>query len=370
MSTEHWREVEQLYHAVLELPEDEREAPLARAKPEVRREVESLLIPSRTMAIADESQFRPPQEPPAAPMDADSRIGPYLIEQKLGQGGMGMVYRALDTRLNRHVAIKLISGDLTDEASRRRFQREVRMVSLLKHPHIIAVHDVGEFNDCQYLVTEFVDGGTLAAWVHTEQRTWRQIIELLIGVADGLAAAHGAGILHRDIKPDNILVGSNGNAKLADFGLAKLADSIRISELTRTVSGGTTRPGLILGTYAYMSPEQAFGKPLDIRSDIFSFGVLLYEMLTGRMPFPATNELELLKALVHATPEPLGLDFPAGLRTLVGRALEKNPVQRYQTMRELLSDLKKLAGPVTPEVVRPAMTKTGRFWRWIRTEGQ
>src|SRR5690242_17214448 len=152
------------------------------------------------------------------------KLGQYEIASVLGEGGMGVVYRATDTKLNRPVAIKFLSDELADAAARRRFQREAQTASSLNHPHILTVYDIGEFEGRQYLVTEFIDGGTLKDWARAEKRTWKQIVELLTGVADGLAAAHAAGILHRDIKPANILVAKNGYAKLADFGLAKLTE--------------------------------------------------------------------------------------------------------------------------------------------------
>ena len=175
---------------------------------------------------------------------------------------MGRVYRARDTKLNRLVAIKFLSDELADPAARRRFQREAQMASSLNHPHILTVHDVGEFEGRQYLVTEFVDGGTLKDWAGAEKRSWRQIVELLVGVADGLATAHVAGILHRDIKPANILVTSNGYGRLADFGLAKLEERTSPEAVTQTLGPETTGPGIVVGTVAYMSPEQASGKPL------------------------------------------------------------------------------------------------------------
>src|SRR5207245_1088129 len=227
---------------------------------ELRRAVESLLAQDGVPAIG-------------------MQVGAYRIEATLGQGGMGVVYRALDTKLNRPVAIKFLSNEIADATARRRFQREAQMASSLNHPHILTVHDAGEWGECQYLVTEFVDGGTLADWARAEKRTWRQVVEILAGVADGLAAAHQAGILHRDIKPANILVARNGYAKLADFGLAKLEERIGPSDPTRTLTENPTRPGMIRGTVPYMSPEQASGRALDARSDIFSFGVVLYEML-------------------------------------------------------------------------------------------
>src|SRR5215470_2381559 len=191
-------------------------------------------------------------------LEPGTQLGPYRIECQLGEGGMGAVYRAVDVKLNRPVAIKFLSDDLADSAARRRFQREAQMASSLNHPHILTVYDAGEFEGRQYLVTEFVDGGTLKSWAHSEKRSWRQIVELLVGVADGLAAAHQAGILHRDIKPENILVARNGYAKLADFGLAKLAET-RPDDAT-TIGEGGTREGVIVGSIPYMSPEQASGK--------------------------------------------------------------------------------------------------------------
>src|SRR5919106_821820 len=205
-------------------------------------------------------------------------IGPYEIESTIGAGGMGSVYRARDTRLNRPVAIKFLSETLADPTARRRFQQEAKTASSLNHPHIVTVHEAGEIDDRQYLVTEFIDGGTLRDWARAEQRTWPQIVDLLIGVADALAAAHAAGILHRDVKPENVLVTSSGYAKLADFGIAKLERGATDDAATR-VAAEKTRTGMVVGTVAYMSPEQVTGKTLDARSDIFSFGVLFYEML-------------------------------------------------------------------------------------------
>src|SRR5581483_2182941 len=194
-----------------------------------------------------------------------AEIGPYRIEAKLGEGGMGTVFRALDTRLNRPVAIKVLSDELADAAARRRFQREAQTASSLNHPHILTVYDAGEWEGRQYLVTEYVDGGTLKDWNKTQKRSWRDIVELLVDVADALAAAHAAGIVHRDIKPDNILITKSGYAKLADFGLAKLMENSSPEEVTRTLTDAHTRPGMVIGTIAYMSPEQASGRTVDPR---------------------------------------------------------------------------------------------------------
>jgi len=282
-------------------------------------------------------------------------IGAYRIENLIGKGGMGVVYRATDTKLNRPVAVKLLSEEVADAAARRRFQREAQTASALNHPHIVTVHDIGEWEGRQYLVTEFVDGGTLKSWAKAEPRTWRQVADPLTGVADAVAAAHEAGILHRDIKPDNILISKSGYAKLADFGLAQPTGS---SEETRT---GT---GVIQGTAAYMSPEQASGKPLDGRSDIFSFGVVLYEALAGRRPFAGSTGLETLEKLIHAPLPPLGEEIPAALRAMVEKALEKDPGERYQSMRDLVVDLQRLRR--TPDAAAAA-GRTGKKHRnrWL-----
>jgi serine/threonine protein kinase len=263
-------------------------------------------------------------------------IGHYEVHRLLGRGGMGDVYLARDARLNRSVAIKFLASDRLDESARRRFQHEARMASSLNHPHIVTVHEAGDLDGRQYLVTEFVDGGTIREWTSKATPNYRQIVELLLGVADGLACAHEAGILHRDIKPDNILVTQSGYAKLADFGLAKLTE-----RTPDAVTGSQTQPGVIIGTIAYMSPEQASGRSLDGRSDIFGFGVVLYELLTGRKPFEGTTDLETLQMIIHGTARPLDATFPTKLRGVLEKALEKEPSDRYQSMREMVVDLRR-----------------------------
>jgi Tol biopolymer transport system component/predicted Ser/Thr protein kinase len=291
-----------------------------------------------------------------------TEIGSYRIEGVLGSGGMGVVYRAMDTRLNRPVAVKVLAEEIASPAARRRFQREAQAASSLNHPHILTVHDAGEFEERQYLVTEFVDGGTLREWIKQETRDWRQTVELLVGVADGLAAAHAAGILHRDIKPDNILVARNGYAKLADFGLAKLQEPPP-SDASRTRTEHTGA-GVILGTVPYMSPEQASGKSIDFRSDIFSFGVVLYEAVAGSRPFTGSNERAVLHAIVNDSPVPLPRDLPLQLVVAVEKAMEKDPVSRYQSARELVVDLRRLlrqsGEPITAASGRTARVR-GRF---------
>ena len=281
-----------------------------------------------------------------------TRFGAYRIDGVIGEGGMGVVYRAFDTKLNRPAAIKILSDEIADLAARRRFQREAQTVSSLNHPHILTVYDAGEFEGRQYLVTEFIDGGTLRDWLGATPRTWRQIVELLAGVADGLAAAHAAGILHRDIKPENVLVTQSGYAKLADFGLAKLEVGTVVDGATRSFAAGETRVGMLVGTLEYMSPEQAAGQPLDARSDVFSFGVLLYEVLARRRPFEGGTILDVVHAIARHTPEPLGIDCPAELEFAVLKALEKDPSERYQSMRELVVDLRRLGRRRSEELAR------------------
>ncbi len=299
-----------------------------------------------------------------------SKLGSYEIAALLGAGGMGEVYRARDTKLGRDAAVKILSGDLSDTA-KRRFQREAQTASSLNHPHIVTVYDAGEQDGLQYLVTEYMDGGTLRQWFEGERRAWRQVIEMLTGVADGLAAAHQAGILHRDIKPENILLTKSGYAKLSDFGLAKF-EAAAVEDLSATQTEKATLPGILLGTIAYMSPEQAGGKKVDARSDIFSFGTVLFEALAGRRPFQGGTNLELLQKIISAPAEKIGENLPAPLRFLVEKALEKDPADRYQSMREIVVDLRRLTRHTSSEIAQmPAAAVpapvTSKSWRWIVT---
>jgi Tol biopolymer transport system component len=289
----------------------------------------------------------------SARLTVGATIGHYRIEGVLGQGGMGVVYRATDTNLGRPVAIKVLSSEVADPDARRRFQREAQAASSLNHPAILTVHDAGESEGQQYLVTELVDGGTLHTWAGTG-RSWRQAVEIVASVADGLAAAHGAQILHRDIKPGNILVSAAGHPKLADFGLARL-DAPGAGDQT------VTHTGVILGTPSYMSPEQAQGRPCDARSDIFSLGVVLYELLAGKRPFEGPSVVETLQRIVHQPAPPLDTATPPAVRAIVEKALEKEPDERYQFAREMAVDLRRAArrsaaeaAPSGPAAARPA----------------
>ena len=386
MSKPNWDEVERVMAAFLDLPEEQRSAYLARQPAPIRAEVESLLkayrgagsflgnstgdpvaaaelLSKMKLVLAERTRRYSESVATEVAVHTGTELGPYRIESIIGKGGMGVVYRALDTRLNRPVAVKFLSDELADPAARRRFQREAQTASSLNHPHILTVHDAGDFEGRQYLVTEFVDGGTLRDWARAEKRSWKEIVGLLVGVADGLAAAHAAGILHRDIKPDNILVPTSGYAKLSDFGLAKLEERTGPEENTQTLEG--TRPGMIIGTFAYMSPEQASCRVTDARSDIFSFGIVLHELLAGRRPFTGATDKELLQSIISGTAPPLGAEVPVALRMIVEKALENSPADRYQSTRDLVVDLRRLtrqsgeSGPVA--TVPPApVRQTGK----------
>jgi serine/threonine protein kinase/Tol biopolymer transport system component len=304
------------------------------------------------------------REQGSEPIRTGQRLGVYEVQASIGAGGMGVVYRALDTSLNRPVAIKFLSDELANAAARRRFQREAETASALNHPHILTVHGVGEFEGRQYLITEFVDGGTFRDWMRGAKREWRDVVEMLVGVADGLAAAHEAGIVHRDIKPENILITKSGYAKLADFGLAKLHEAA-VSAEARTVTDVGTRLGAVVGTAAYMSPEQAEGRAVDARSDIFSFGVVLFEAITGGRPFRGSSDVDVLHAIVHQAHPPLPESVPLSLRALMEKALAKNPADRFQSMRDWVVDLRRVLRE-SPDTVASSTvqrsTRTGASW--------
>jgi Tol biopolymer transport system component/tRNA A-37 threonylcarbamoyl transferase component Bud32 len=372
-----WRQIESLYYASLERASGERAAFLEQAcsdDPDLRREVESLLSrASQTGAldgIVQQAAGGALADSVATAFVAGSEIGSYRIESQIGEGGMGVVYKALDTRLNRPVAVKLLSSRLADAAARRRFQREAQMASSLNHPHILTVYDAGEIEGRQYLVTEYIDGGTLRDWSKSGKRTWTEIVELLAGVADGLATAHDANILHRDIKPANILIMKSGYAKLADFGLARLAEeALDPTHEAKTLTVAPTRAGVVLGTIAYMSPEQARGEAIDARSDIFSFGVVLHELLSSRRLFAGQSDLEILQKVIREEPPPLGDHVPSALGALVEKALRKDPDERCQTMREMVSGMRGLVRASSPHALlpeQPAIAAGGRKRRsWV-----
>ena len=257
---------------------------------------------------------------------------------------MGEVYRARDERLKREVALKVLPAELSSDAERRtRFEREARAASALSHPNILTIYDIGSSNGIVYIAMELVDGGTLKDLTASGPVPTRKLLELGTQVADGLAAAHAAGIVHRDLKPANVMVSKHGYAKILDFGLAKLVtpETDEVSGM-QTAAGDGTRPGMVMGTVGYMSPEQAAGRAVDYRSDQFSFGSILYEMATGKRAFERGTTAETLTAIIREEPEPvsqLNVRVPAPVRWIVERCLSKDPEDRFGTTKDLARDL-------------------------------
>ena len=290
----------------------------------------------------------------------DDRLGPYRIETLLGAGGMGEVYRGTDTRLGRAVALKVISATLVgDEASRRRFETEARAASALNHPSIVTIYDIGESGGMSWIAMELIEGRTLSDAVAEGPLPIRRAWSIARQVADGLAVAHAKGIVHRDLKPANVMVSDDGRVKILDFGLARQTAppiSSFASVDTVTVAEGTVA-GSILGTVGYMSPEQATSRPADFRADQFSFGALVYELLTGRRAFARPTAVETLSAILRDEPPPLSSirrDVSDAFQNVINRCLEKEPARRFETTRELATALDAL----TPESNTPGSSTT------------
>jgi predicted Ser/Thr protein kinase len=277
----------------------------------------------------------------------------YRIETQLGKGGMGVVYRARDTRLDRLVALKMISPGLVENPERRsRLLLEARSAAAVSHPAIAQVYDIDEADGNLFIAMEYVDGRTVSRLIADGELDLMGAVEIALQVAEGLAKAHDAGILHRDIKSDNIMVTRDGHAKLLDFGLAKLVEPeadepVSPAELSRTLTRGRvhTIPGAVMGTLSYMSPEQARGKELDKRSDIFSLGIVLYEMVTSELPFKGETPLDTMHAIAYEEARPVTLvrrNLTPELHRIVFRCLRKNPEDRYPDAHALAADLRRL----------------------------
>jgi Tol biopolymer transport system component/tRNA A-37 threonylcarbamoyl transferase component Bud32 len=292
------------------------------------------------------------------PQPAGNKLGPYEVVALIGSGAMGKVYRARDLRLGREVAIKVLHANVADDPHRlARFEREARALAALNHPHIVTIFSVEEADGTSFLTMELVDGKPLDRLVPAAGLAAEEFVEFAVELADALAAAHEKGIVHRDLKPANIMVTKDGRIKVLDFGLVRDLRGFGDEEATRA-SAGETQAGLVVGTPAYMAPEQIAGGPVDHRSDIFSLGVVLHQMAAGRHPFSGASSPEKMSAILRDTPEPLTVlrpDLPAELARIVRRCLEKDPRRRMQSARDVANEIRDLNRPAVSQVSYPAM---------------
>lgn len=299
-----------------------------------------------------------------------TRLGTYEIVSSLGAGGMGEVYRARDPKLNRTVAIKVLSRSLANDTDAlARFEREAHAVAALSHPNILSIFDFGDHDGVAYAVTELLEGETLRERLAGGALPQRRAVEFATQIARGLAAAHEKGIVHRDLKPENLFVTKDGHVKILDFGLAKLTPAPGDDATSAPTQKRQTEPGTVMGTVGYMSPEQVRGQPVDGRSDIFSFGSILYEMLSGKRAFTGASAVETMNAILTGEPENLSrrdLSLPESFERLVHHCLEKKPEERFQSVRDLAFDLETLSSYSTPGRAR-AILQFGSAGRWFRT---
>jgi eukaryotic-like serine/threonine-protein kinase len=350
MTPERWRQVTALFHAALERKESTRAVYLdlaCNADRELRAEVDAMLAAHnnhRSFGERNDVLLRAGAADPAPQATTLPMIGRlldrYTIESKLGEGGMGVVYKALDTRLGRAVAIKTLSRDkMADPVRKQRFVQEARAASALNHPAIVTIHDISSDAGIDFIVMEYVAGETLDFTISGQSLPPGQALRYAVQIADALAKAHEAGIIHRDLKPSNVMVTREGLVKILDFGLAKLLEPPSSSgEATSKRAATSTDDGVLIGTAAYMSPEQAQRRKLDGRSDIFSFGSLLYEMVTGRAPFSGNSLVSILKKIVTEDPAPpssIAKTITPELESTILRCLRKDPLDRYQTVIDL-----------------------------------
>ena len=353
MTPEQWHRVKEIFEEALERAPGERPAFVGQAcagDEMLHSEVNSLLS-----SYEQEKSF---MEKPAAALAARSlvteesaaligqQVGHYQIVRELGRGGMGVVYLAQDISLGRPVALKLLPKHLTSDTDRlRRFQREARTASALNHPNILTIHEIGQVNDLHFIATEFIDGVTLREQIKSKELKLSDALNIAEQIASALAAAHEAGIVHRDIKPENVMLRRDGYLKVLDFGLAKLTEKQAPEEATQSATGVNTDAGMVMGTAGYMSPEQARGLSVDMRTDVFSLGVVIYEMVTGRIPFAGATSSDLIVSILDREPQPLSChlpDVPAELQRIVSKALRKDKEERYQVVKDLFLDLKSL----------------------------
>jgi class 3 adenylate cyclase/tetratricopeptide (TPR) repeat protein len=358
MNPERWRRIKELFHAALELAPAER-AHLLDAEcaddAALRREVEALLDAD---SEGEDFMLTPAVELAArmsaserGSLEEGARIGAYVVARTLGEGGMGKVYLAEDTRLGRKVALKFLPSSFTrDEERVRRFEQEARAASALNHPNILTIHEIGEEDGARFIATEYVEGETLRAYLKRRSPDLGEALDIAIQLAAALNAAHAARVVHRDVKPENVMVRPDGYVKVLDFGLAKPVVASHDSAEARDSDSFArllvnTQPGVIMGTVAYMSPEQARGLEVDARTDIWSLGVVLYEMVAGRQPFTGPTGSDVMAAVLNREPMPLAQaapDVPPELERIVTKALAKDREERYQSVKDLLIDLRRL----------------------------
>jgi serine/threonine protein kinase len=359
MTPERWQQINDLYYAALERRATERAKFLDQAcagDEELRADVWALVQADEAAGVfMSSSALEVTARRLATQHDASllgKKIGPYQVMALVGAGGMGEIFLAEDTRLNRQVVLKLLPQEFTQDPERvRRFKQEARAASALNHPNILTIYEIGEHENIHFIATEFIDGLTLRQRLRVGTMKLSEVLDVMIQVASALAAAHQAGIIHRDLKPENIMLRRDGYVKVLDFGIAKLTEEFRREQTTRSDNSLASRaplktePGKIMGTARYISPDQLLGRELDGRSDIFSLGVVLYEMVAGCAPFEGATTGAVMAAILNHEPPPLvryARTVPAELERIVEKALQKDREQRYQVSKDFMLDLKNL----------------------------
>ncbi len=352
MADDNWQKVREIFDSALRRRPEERR----RFVKEVCGDDKNLLAEVESLLSSHDSAQSFMETPAVAKVadaiEAETKkleigkcFGRYEIIEQIGAGGMGEVYLARDTRLERKTAIKILPGNVAHDAGRmQRFVREAKSASALNHPNIITIYEIGETEHTHFIATEYIEGATLRERLRSSPLNIKSALEIAIQMANALDAAHRTGIVHRDIKPENVMIRPDGVVKILDFGIAKLTEKPGVIDLeAATVINAQTQTGMIIGTAAYMSPEQARGQTVDARSDIFSFGLILYEMLAGKPPFEGENAIEIIGSILNKEPVPLSrqtTEVPNEIERIVNKTLRKDREERYQTAKDVLIDLK------------------------------